>query len=80
MFEIYKERGFDDKESARISELLFTSKTVFLNVMMMEELGLVRNDDENLPIKCGIATFFAFLVTSLISFTPYIFSWAIQKK
>jgi hypothetical protein len=79
MFRIYKERGFDDKDSTRISKLLFTSKTAFLNVMMMEELGLVKNDDENLPIKCGVATFFAFLASSLISFAPYLFTWAIQK-
>ena len=79
MFQIYKKRGFDETDSARICELLFTSKTAFLNVMMMEELGLVRNDDEKLPIKCGIATFFAFLVSSLISFAPYLFTWAVQK-
>lgn len=48
--------------------------------MMMEELGLVRNDDEYLPVKCGIVTFFAFLISSSISFTPYIFTWAIQKS
>jgi|688.fasta_scaffold2254685_1 hypothetical protein len=80
MFEVYRQKDFDDNDSNRIVELLFSSKKAFLNVMMMEELGLVTCDDEQLPIKCGVVTFVAFLVSSFISFSPYLFTWAIQKN
>jgi VIT1/CCC1 family predicted Fe2+/Mn2+ transporter len=33
-----------------------------------------------MPIKCGIATFIAFLVSSTISFSPYLVTWGVQKS
>ena len=48
--------------------------------MMMEELGLVKRDDPQMPVKCGIATFFVFLTTGMITKSPYIYTWWIMGQ
>lgn len=49
--------------------------------MMMEELGLVKTEDQNMPIKCGLATFVIFLTTGMITMSPYIYTyWINQSK
>lgn len=49
--------------------------------MMMEELGLVKSEDEGMPLKCGLATFGIFLTTGMITMSPYIYSyWIIESR
>lgn len=58
-------------------ELISTNKQVLTDTMMMWELGLVKVEDSEMSVKCGIATFFAFLTTGMIALSPYIFTWCV---
>lgn len=80
MILIYMSKDYSLEDSQKLVDLLATSKQAFANVMMMEQLGLVKNDDQTAPIKCGIATFITFLLTGTLTLSPYIVTWAFQHS
>lgn len=71
-------KDYSKEDAEQMVELISTSKQAFVNIMMMEELGLVKNDDLQAPVKCGVATFIIFLLTGTLTLSPYILTWAIQ--
>jgi VIT1/CCC1 family predicted Fe2+/Mn2+ transporter len=50
--------------------LFATNKQAFVNIMMLEELGLVV-DDSN-PMINGLITFIAFVVMGFLPLLPYV--------
>ena len=54
----------------RLSELFATNHQAFVNVMMLEELGLVV-DDSN-PIINGIVNTCSFMILGFLPFIPYL--------
>ena len=40
--------------------------------MMLEELNLVAINDEEFPLKCGLATLLSFSIFGFITASPYI--------
>ena len=79
IIDIYREKGFSIDDSARIADLLATNKQAFVNVMMLEELGLVVIDDI-LALKCGVATLISFIVLGALPAIPYFIVWGIEKN
>ena len=56
MVEIYKSKGFSDKEAGRIMELMTKKKEYhdyFVDHMMIQELGHTLPDEDDNPIKDG---------------------------
>lgn len=45
MISIYMAKDYSKEDAEHMVELISTSKQAFVNIMMMEELGLVKNDD-----------------------------------
>ena len=72
MIEVYKNRGFNHEDAKVLSDTIAKSKKAWVEIMMVEELGLVDGDDS--PAKNGIVTFVAFLVFGLIPLLPFIVS------
>lgn len=70
MVKIYVELGENQKDSEEIVEILATNKDGFLDVMMIEELGL-SSDDEN-PITNSVVTFFSFAIFGLMPLLPFV--------
>lgn len=58
--------------------LYATNKQAFVNIMMLEELGLVIIDPI-VAIKCGVATLISFMIFGTITALPYIISAGIIK-
>lgn len=79
VIDIYTEKGFSLDDSYRIADLYSTNKKAFVNIMMLEELQLVTIDPV-LAIKCGIMTFFAFLIFGVLPVIPYIVTSGIMKQ
>jgi VIT1/CCC1 family predicted Fe2+/Mn2+ transporter len=79
IIDIYTDKGFSLEDAHRISVLYSTNKQAFVNIMMLEELGLAVVDPI-LAIKCGIMTFFAFLIFGILPVIPYIVTSGIMKQ
>lgn len=76
IIDIYLAKGFTIDDSNRIADLIATNNQAFVNIMMLEELGLVVQDDI-LALKCGVVTLISFMVLGALPAVPYIISYAI---
>lgn len=70
MTEVYKSRGFTEDDAKILSETIAKSKKAWVEIMMIEELGLVDADES--PFKNAIVTFIAFEVFGVIPLLPFI--------
>jgi len=60
-----------------MSELISKNKDVWIDIMMIEELGLVESDEN--PIKNAIVTFLSFVFFGVIPVLPFVVA-AITNK
>jgi len=70
MVEIYMEKGMDEKDAIAITEILSKNKKTWVDVMMVEELGIIEENES--PINNAIATFIAFVVFGFAPLIAYI--------
>ncbi len=68
--EIYKKKGFKGKDLEKVVEVITSDKDVWLDTMMMQELGLT--DADKTPIRSALATFFAFIFAGIIPLIAFI--------
>lgn len=68
--EIYSRKGFHGKKLDSITKLITSDKNVWVDTMMIYELGLLE-DDKN-PAKSGFTTFFSFVFAGLFPLIIYI--------
>jgi hypothetical protein len=54
--------------------LLMLTSEAFLDLMMIEELGIMPSDQTIVPWKSALATFFSFLLLGGAPMLPYLFS------
>ncbi|KAM3144160.1 hypothetical protein pb186bvf_003622 [Paramecium bursaria] len=78
MVEIYKAKGIDHEDAVIITETLAKNAKVWVDVMMVEELGIMGINDH--PEKDAIVTFFAFTLFGLMPILPYIVGYAADLK
>jgi len=74
MVDIYTSKGYSKKDSQEIVDLLFESKDAFLEIMLVEELGILVADAGPSAIKSGFITFGSFIILGGIPALPYLFS------
>jgi len=74
MIEIYKAKGFTNEQSQEVVDLLFQSKEAFLDVMMIEELGILPEESGKEAWKGALITFASFIILGGIPALPYLFS------
>jgi len=72
MREIYMAKGLSLEEATEVVDILFQSKEAFLDVMMVEELGILVEDDNSADWKGAIITFVSFLVLGGLPMLPYL--------
>lgn len=70
--EIYKNKGFGGKELQRVVDVITANKKVWVDTMMVDELGLPKEKFEH-PGKNGLATFISFASAGLFPLLPYVF-------
>ncbi|KRX10580.1 hypothetical protein PPERSA_05400 [Pseudocohnilembus persalinus] len=70
MYELYVEKGMDPEDAKQMVNLLAKNKKVWVDVMMVEELGLIPEEES--PVKNAIITFFSFCIFGVIPILPYI--------
>jgi len=74
MVDIYVAKGYSPQDAREVVDLLFQSKDAFLDIMLVEELGIMPAEGGPSAIKSGFITFGAFIVMGAIPALPYLFS------
>jgi VIT1/CCC1 family predicted Fe2+/Mn2+ transporter len=77
MIDIYVQKGYSKKDATTIIDTLLKNKEAFVDSMMVDELGILE-DDEN-PIKNALVTFGSFTVFGFIPLFAFVgalaFGW-----
>lgn len=73
--EIFRKKGFRGKNLDTAVKIITSDKTVWVDTMMADELGLVK-DGRN-PLRTAFATFIGFLSIGLIPLLAYLLSYVI---
>jgi vacuolar iron transporter family protein len=72
MIEIYTSKGIAEKDAKNIVEILAQNKKAWVDVMMVEELGILEEDES--PLKNAIATFLSFFIFGFLPLLTYVLS------
>lgn len=75
--EIYYNKGFRGEELENIIKTITGNKDVWLDDMMKYELGIVEENPEN-PVKHGLATFVAFIISGTIPLLAFILGYPVK--
>lgn len=70
MIEIYSEKGIPKKDAKTMVDILAKHKEAWVDVMMVEELGIL--EDDNSPWGNAIATFLSFALFGFIPLVAYV--------
>lgn len=71
MIEIYCDRGVSYETATRMVDIMSTNTEAFVDVMMVQELGLSAQVDEWEPIKNGVVNFTSFMFFGVIPLLIY---------
>jgi VIT1/CCC1 family predicted Fe2+/Mn2+ transporter len=70
MVELYMEKGLSQDQAEAMMAILSKNRDAWVDVMMVEELGILGSDDS--PIRNALATFFSFAVFGFVPLLTYI--------
>ena len=70
MVEVYRNRGLTEEDANLMANTISRNKTAWIEVMMVEELGLIEMDGSTTG-KNAIITFISFLIFGIIPLLPY---------
>eukprot|EP01099_Mayorella_cantabrigiensis_P008765 TRINITY_DN846_c0_g1_i1.p1 TRINITY_DN846_c0_g1~~TRINITY_DN846_c0_g1_i1.p1 ORF type:complete len:286 (-),score=69.28 TRINITY_DN846_c0_g1_i1:222-1079(-) len=74
MVEIFESRGVDRNEAIQVIQILSKYKDLFIDLMLVSELGLMPPPEEDETMKDGMVTFCAFLVFGSVPLFSYLAS------
>ena len=69
--EIYQAKGFTGKDLERVTAVITSDPTIWVDTMMREEHGLALEDTDH-PVLHGVTTFCSFIVFGMIPVASYI--------
>lgn len=70
LIELYMEKGLSKQDSEQITNILTKNKKAWIDIMMVEELGLIEEDES--PVKNALVTFVSFAFFGFIPVIAYI--------
>lgn len=72
LIEIYMEKGLSKEDSISITNILSKNEETWVDIMMVEELGIIQEDES--PIKNALVTFISFIIFGFIPVVTYVIS------
>ncbi len=72
MVELYTDKGLSEEDAKTVVDIISKDKKVWVDVMMVEELGIIESDES--PFMNGVATFVAFCVFGFVPLGAYVVS------
>jgi len=79
MITLYIKKGMDEKDASQMVNIMAKYREIFVDIMMVEELGLMPVDADDSPLKNGLVTFGAFMAFGCIPMISYISAVAGDK-
>ena len=76
--EIYQQKGFEGELLENVVDVITADKDRWVEVMMKEELNMVR--EEKSPLAMGAMTFVAFVLIGLVPLIAYIWDYSLNKR
>lgn len=76
MIEIYKKKGLTEDDAVQIIDVMAKYKDVFVDAMLVDELGIQPPDVSEKPWKNGIVTFISFCIFGSVPLVSYIVAYA----
>jgi len=76
--EIYYNKGFRDAQLEDVIKTITSNKEVWLDDMMKYELGIAEEELEN-PVKHGLATFVAFIISGTIPLLAFVLGFPVKS-
>ncbi len=70
LVELYVEKGLPQKDAEAVTEIFSRHKKAWVEIMMVEELGIVENLSS--PLKNALVTFFSFLIFGFVPVGIYL--------
>lgn len=64
LIEIYKAKGLTEEDATAIVDIMARHGEAWVDIMMVEELGILQNEDS--PLKNALATFVSFSIFGLV--------------
>lgn len=77
MVEIYTAKGMTLEDATTVVNIMSRYQNLFVDTMMVEELGLMPVDPDENPMKNGAVTFVSFLVFGFVPMAAYIVAVAV---
>jgi vacuolar iron transporter family protein len=69
--QIYRKKGFKGADLENAVAVITSDKKQWVREMMVEELGLIPEEESSQAIKNGVATFIAFVIAGFLPLIPY---------
>ena len=70
LVELYESKGLSKTEAEKIVGILSKNRKAWIDIMMVEELGIVSSDES--PLKNALATFLSFAIFGFIPLLTYV--------
>ncbi|KNC56397.1 vacuolar iron transporter [Thecamonas trahens ATCC 50062] len=74
MVELYTAKGMTEDDAVTVVDIISKDPKLFVDIMMVEELGLNPDDENESPAKQGLVMFFSFLIFGAVPLVAYIVS------
>lgn len=71
LIELYIAKGMDQKDAETVTEIISKNKKSWVDIMMVEELGILHTDES--PIKNALITFTSFSFFGFLPILAYVF-------
>lgn len=75
--EIFRKKGFRGTGLDAVVKTITSDKKVWVDTMMSEELGLLR--EKNSPFRKGFVTFISFVTVGFIPLVSYVLSYVVES-
>ncbi len=70
LVELYMDKGMAEEDAVRIVDIISRDKKTWVDIMMVEELGII--EEEESPLKNALVTFFSFGLFGFVPLAAYI--------
>ena len=72
MIELYVDKGLPQEDAETVVEIISKKRDVWIDIMMVEELGILESDES--PLKNAVATFISFGSFGFVPLLAYVLS------
>ncbi len=73
MIELYTEKGITDEDAHTIVDIISRHKKAWVDIMMVEELGIIESDES--PLKNALVTFASFTVFGFLPLLIFVIAY-----